>query len=216
MSDKPNGFFSRWQQRREQVAEEAENEQLQQAEEERQQVVQEAQPAQSEASSDADTQSVETAEDKVLTAEDLPDPDKIEEGGSFAAFMAKNVDPSAKKAALRALWKQPHYNEVCGMAEYALDYSNQPLLSAADSADLVKKVFRRVIEKEEKEREEQERAERLAAQQADLPQSPADETQPQPAAQIEDSLHDSQELVSQNVPDEPSTVEVTVGKGQFS
>lgn len=218
MSDKPSGFFSRWQQRRQQVAEEAEKE-LQQPDVtetiEQQQVT--------EIKEEASTQAVVESEDenRILTAEELPDPDKIEQGGSFAAFMAKNVDPLAKKAALRALWKQPHFNEVDGLAEYALDYSNQPKLSAEDSAELVKKVFRRVIEREEKEKAEQEEAARLASQQqADAEQGTAETAQlvepTEQVEQIEDSLNEGQHGLTQNVPDEPSQPVESVVKGQFS
>lgn len=85
----------------------------------------------------------------LLGAEDLPDPDSIEIGGSFASFMANNVDPDVKKNALRALWKQPHFSEIDGMMEYALDYSCQPTLSAEVSSELAKKVFRHLLEKTE-------------------------------------------------------------------
>ena len=67
--------------------------------------------------------------------------------------MAKSVDPTTKAAALRALWKQPQYGHIDGLLEYALDYTNQPLLSADVSAELASKVFRYVIEKEKPEPE---------------------------------------------------------------
>ncbi|MGI2260982.1 DUF3306 domain-containing protein [Shewanella sp. GXUN23E] len=203
MSDKPSGLFSRWQQRREQVAQEAEK------------ALQEAPVAESSAETEQPLSVAGEPQDdeRLLTAEDLPDPDQIEEGGSFAAFMAKNVDPTAKKAALRALWKQPHFNEVCGMAEYALDYSNQPLLSASDSAELVKKVFRKVIEREEQE-----------AAQAEMASTPDTQPGQEHAPEVAeltvdanaDTLPEETQQVSQNVPDESSVSHETVGKGQFS
>ena len=104
---------------------------------------------------DADGASAVTAEvvstesETQLGAEDLPDPDSIEIGGSFASFMANNVEPDVKKNALRALWKQPHFSEIDGMMEYALDYSCQPTLSAEVSSELAKKVFRHLLEKTE-------------------------------------------------------------------
>ena len=143
MSDKFEGFFGRWNQRRQQVAEEKRiDEQSEIAKSEQQEntlsVIHH--------SDLEETTELEEQTDKQLTAEDLPDPNTIEIGGSFAAFMGKNVDPSAKTAALRALWKQPHFNEIDGLLEYGLDYSNQPKLSAEDSAALVKKVFRNIYE----------------------------------------------------------------------
>ncbi|MDO6612770.1 DUF3306 domain-containing protein [Shewanella sp. 1_MG-2023] len=153
MSDKPRGFFSRWTERREQV--EAEAAELAQQE-------QQAQALQAQAdneeipSNDAQAESAEADQpEKILEAEDLPDPEKIEVGGSFASFMGANVSPEAKSAALKALWKQPQYNEIDGLLEYALDYSNQPKLSPEVSAELAKKVFRNVM-KDEKETAEDE------------------------------------------------------------
>ena len=146
---KSNGFFSRWSQRREQVAaEEAALANQTTAEK----------IAESTPTTTVDTAIVEPAaippnaqdalprpdEDpnRILTAEDLPNPEEIEIGGSFAKFMGANVDPAAKTAALRALWKQPHFNEIDGLLEYALDYSNQPKLTPEVSAELAQKVFR--------------------------------------------------------------------------
>ncbi len=154
MSDKPRGFFSRWTERREQV--EAEAAELAQQE-------QQAQALQAQAdneeipSNDAQAESAEADQpEKILEAEDLPDPEKIEVGGSFASFMGANVSPEAKSAALKALWKQPQYNEIDGLLEYALDYSNQPKLSPEVSAELAKKVFRNVMKDEEETAEDEE------------------------------------------------------------
>lgn len=140
----------------------------------------------------------EPQEEKLLTAEDLPDPKGIEVGGSFASFMAKNVDPAVKTAALRTLWKQPHFNEIDGLLEYALDYSNQPKLTAEASAELAKKVFRHVLEKEEPEEAEEALAEadasledtesevpQLAEQSA--PQSPTDNLDGEMPAEVQNA-----------------------------
>ncbi|RPA27749.1 DUF3306 domain-containing protein [Shewanella frigidimarina] len=146
MSDKAEGLLNRWEIRRQRVAEEAQQEELLQLAQEK-----------------PDDYNILTAEspqdvseidaDEVAEAEALPDPNTIEVGGSFARFMAKSVDPTTKAAALRALWKQPQYGHIDGLLEYALDYTNQPLLSADVSAELASKVFRYVIEKEKPEPE---------------------------------------------------------------
>ena len=143
-------------------------------------------------------------DERLLMAEDLPDPEQIELGGSFAAFMANNVDPTAKKAALRALWKQPHFNEVCSMAEYALDYSNQPQLSAADSAELVKKVFRKFIEREEQAQQEASQTEVASTNSAQSLQESLPEATEQPVEAMAGTLPGENQPVSQNSPDEPS------------
>ncbi|MCE9679697.1 DUF3306 domain-containing protein [Shewanella sp. AS1] len=162
MSDKSGGLLARWNLRRQQVQDEELKEQQSQAEarvETQESGAVEAEATQQSVATSAD------AEKKVLMAEDLPDPEKIEVGGSFASFMADNVDPNAKAAALRALWKQPHYSEIDGLLEYALDYTNQPKLTAEASAELAKKVFRHLI----KDEEEQEQAEEMTA--ASTPES---------------------------------------------
>jgi hypothetical protein len=146
MSDKAEGLLNRWEIRRQRVAEEAKQEELlQQAQEKPDDFnILTAEPIEDVSAIDAD---------EVAEPEALPDPNSIEVGGSFARFMAKSVDPTTKAAALRALWKQPQYGHIDGLLEYALDYTNQPLLSADVSAELASKVFRYVIEKEKPEPE---------------------------------------------------------------
>ena len=146
---KANGFFSRWSQRREQVA--AEEAAL--AAQTTAENLAEVKPAAT--TSEPQDALPKTDEDpnRLLTAEELPNPEEIEIGGSFAKFMGANVDPAAKTAALRALWKQPHFNEIDGLLEYALDYSNQPKLTPEVSAELAQKVFR-FITKENEESDE--------------------------------------------------------------
>ena len=161
MSEQPSGLLARWNLRRQKVQQEEQAEQLSE---------QESQAIASSSVTDEpdDVSSSEPAEvNKVLMAEDLPDPDKIEVGGSFASFMAENVDPDAKTAALRALWKQPHYNEIDGLLEYALDYTNQPKLSAEVSAELAKKVFRHLVKDDEKAQPEAEEMTASAEQDID-------------------------------------------------
>lgn len=143
-----SGFLSRWTQRREEVAKEAEQSEL--AASLPESVADNKKDLSNSDNANVIHDALPEAEPKVLTAEDLPDPESIEIGGSFASFMGANVDPAAKTAALRALWKQPQYNHIDGLLEYALDYSNQPKLSAEVSAELAKKVFKHVIEKQEK------------------------------------------------------------------
>lgn len=146
MSDTKLGLFARWSQRRQQV-EEANEQELAKEEE---LVSTEISSIEEEAAREAPTEE----EARLLTSEDLPDPDKIEVGGSFAEFMGNNVDPQAKTDALRALWKQPHFNELDGLVEYGLDYSNQPKLSPQVSAELAQKVFRHILKDEDEEQDQ--------------------------------------------------------------
>ncbi|SUI79418.1 Protein of uncharacterised function (DUF3306) [Shewanella putrefaciens] len=156
-TQKISGLFSRWTQRREQVAaEEAlETQKIQDVIED---VTSDTEVASTNATTASPSPEIEhqSQEDpnRILTAEDLPNPEEIEIGGSFASFMAANVDPAVKTAALRALWKQPHFNEIDGLLEYALDYSNQTKLTPEVSAELAKKVFRYMTKDNEDSDEE--------------------------------------------------------------
>lgn len=152
---KANGFFSRWSQRREQVAAEEAALAAQTTAENLAEVKPDTTAEPAATTSEPQDALPKTDEDpnRILTAEELPNPEEIEIGGSFAKFMGANVDPAAKTAALRALWKQPHFNEIDGLLEYALDYSNQPKLTPEVSAELAQKVFR-FITKENEESDE--------------------------------------------------------------
>ncbi|WP_394204245.1 DUF3306 domain-containing protein [Shewanella waksmanii] len=201
MSEQSSGFLSRWNLRRQKVEEEKLAEEAEAAKQ-AQQTADEQQAE--EPVVEAEMSVADTAEDKVLGAEDLPDPEKIEVGGSFASFMADNVDPAAKTAALRALWKQPHYNEIDGLLEYALDYSNQPKLSADVSQELTKKIFRHITKDDE---ETQESAEEMTA-------DSAVEREAQMAKitenNSEDILDEGTVEVSQNEPDVDGETKGTV------
>ncbi|KFZ36679.1 hypothetical protein HR45_15420 [Shewanella mangrovi] len=155
------GFLSRWALRKQQAlqGEELPEEEISEvAITATEQDVVEPQAASAETATETDIPATElqdeTAEEQVLTAEDLPDPSGIEIGGSFASFMAKNVDPTVRQAALRTLWKQPHFSEIDGMMEYALDYSNQEILTPEVSSELAKKVFRHLVKDEAPEASE--------------------------------------------------------------
>ncbi len=148
MSDQSTGFLARWNLRRQKVQQEQQDEVAAELNDEPQQSI-------DAAVTEGDVEAVShgAEEEQLLTAEELPDPESIEVGGSFASFMADNVDPATKSAALRALWKQPQYNEIDGLLEYALDYTNQPKLTSEQSAELVKKVFRHITKDDEEQEE---------------------------------------------------------------
>ncbi|GIU14283.1 MULTISPECIES: DUF3306 domain-containing protein [unclassified Shewanella] len=211
-----SGFLSRWNLRKQQV--EAEGEANVAAEEAAAQKLAEEQALAAQQKAEAETTEQATAPvsddniaeepaDKILTAEDLPDPEKIEVGGSFASFMGANVDPAAKSAALKALWKQPHYSEIDGLLEYALDYSNQPLLTPEVSAEIAKKVFRHMVKDEDDVNAEQDELEaasdEMIAAEKSVPNESINDTEP-----VSDILDGPQEGLSQNAP-ESSDVDTT-------
>lgn len=213
-----SGFLSRWNLRKQQV--EAEGEANVAAEEAAAQKLAEEQAlaAQQKAATEATTEQAtpsvnddavaEEPTDKILTAEDLPDPEKIEVGGSFASFMGANVDPAAKSAALKALWKQPHYSEIDGLLEYALDYSNQPLLTPDVSAELAKKVFRHMVKDEDDVNEEQDELEAASDEMIAAEKSVQNESL-NDAEPISDILDAHQDDLPQN---EPESCDATTNK----
>ncbi|MCH1925827.1 DUF3306 domain-containing protein [Shewanella sp. C32] len=212
MSDKPS-FLSRWALRKQQVQDgEAVTEATEievtdansdvEAEQSRADV-----PA---LATDDDTSALaatnaDAEQEPLLGADDLPDPNAIEEGGSFASFMGKNVDPSVRQNALRALWKQPHFSEIDGMMEYALDYSNQEVLTPEVSTELAKKVFRHLIQ-EEKPADEAASEPMLADTEQSDAVSAADDAQTTAAAdvsataELSDKMDGEMATVSQNAP----------------
>ncbi|WP_084643717.1 DUF3306 domain-containing protein [Ferrimonas futtsuensis] len=160
MTDPKPGLLSRWQQRLTKVKEEQEEERLAQEQAAEEQAAKEQALAAQEAEEAVDEEAVseEARASSEEETEALPDPDAIEEGGSFAAFLKEGVDPTKKRDALRALWSQPQYNITDGMAEYALDYSDQPKLSAQVAKEVATQVFRHL----DKALEEERRREALA------------------------------------------------------
>ncbi|BDY06994.1 DUF3306 domain-containing protein [Ferrimonas sp. YFM] len=172
MTDPKPGLLSRWQQRLTKVKEEQEEERLaeEQAAEE---LAAKEQALAKEAEEAVDGEAEEAEASSEEEAEALPDPDAIEEGGSFAAFLKEGVDPTKKRDALRALWSQPQYNITDGMAEYALDYSDQPKLSAQVAKEVATQVFRHL----DKALEEERRREALAK--AEQESGEGEENQPE-------------------------------------
>lgn len=159
MTDPKPGLISRWQQRLTKVKQEEEEERLAQELAAEEQAAKEqalAQESEKTASEEGAPEGAEASSEEEVEA--LPDPDSIEEGGSFAAFLKEGVDPTKKRDALRALWSQPQYNITDGMAEYALDYSDQPKLSAQVAKEVATQVFRHL----DKALEEERRREALA------------------------------------------------------
>lgn len=66
--------------------------------------------------------------------ETLPDPDTLQAGSDFTAFLQKGVSPALKRRALRRLYATGNYNVRDGLDDYDDDYSQlRPL--ARESAE---------------------------------------------------------------------------------
>ncbi|MGS0681086.1 DUF3306 domain-containing protein [Shewanella sp. 125m-7] len=213
-----SGFLSRWNLRKQQVEIEGEAEVAAAEAAAQKQADEQALAAQQQAEAELsaepdstpanDATATDTPADKILTAADLPDPEKIEVGGSFASFMGANVDPAAKSAALKALWKQPHYSEIDGLLEYALDYSNQPKLTPEVSAELFKKVFRHIVKDEDDEKETKDGVE-VASDEMIAAGNPDQNEHLNDTGPVSDILDGQQNDLSQN---EPETSDITTNK----
>ncbi|PKG72910.1 DUF3306 domain-containing protein [Shewanella sp. GutCb] len=201
-----SGLLSRWNLRRQKVEQEADIEVSEAVEE--QSVTAELAPSETLTTAEStDAEVIESGEEALLTAEDLPDPEKIEVGGSFASFMGANVDPAAKSAALKALWKQPHFSEIDGLLEYALDYSNQPKLSAEVSAELAKKVFRHVVEeKDDEEENEIETVSELESDEMTDAENTVETEVVSDTKQVSDILDVDDDELAQNEPEHPDAI----------
>ena len=101
----PSDPFSSWSARRRAVAEEAAAEE----------VVPEPAPP--------ETEEIDEAE--YLEAEGLSDPNEMEEGDDFSAFMKSGVPKALRQRALRRLWRlNPVLANVDGLVEYGEDYTD--------------------------------------------------------------------------------------------
>ncbi|QIE46519.1 DUF3306 domain-containing protein [Pseudohalocynthiibacter aestuariivivens] len=72
----------------------------------------------------------EKSDAEILTELDLPDPDTLQLGDNFAAFMAKAVPDRIRRRALRALWRS---NPVLANVDMLVDYGED----FTDSATVV-------------------------------------------------------------------------------
>lgn len=68
--------------------------------------------------------------------EDMPPLESIDEGGSVAAFLSPRVSEGLRRAALRRLFRQPKYNVVDMLDDYAEDYSKPVALGSIVTADM--------------------------------------------------------------------------------
>ncbi|WP_417762422.1 DUF3306 domain-containing protein [Shewanella sp.] len=211
MSDKPS-FLNRWALRKQQVQEGQEVSEPTELDASESDAVTDIVTTETEASVSAQSDTEHSAsplaeadEERLLGAEDLPDPSQIEAGGSFASFMGKNVDPNVRQAALRALWKQPHFSEIDGMMEYALDYSNQEVLTPEVSTELAKKVFRHLIQEEKTADEAASEPMLVDTEQSDQENAAAEQTTSALAeasanTELSDKMDGEITVVSQNAP----------------
>jgi hypothetical protein len=68
--------------------------------------------------------------------EDMPPLESIDQGGSVQPFFSPRVSEGLRRAALRRLFRQPKYNVVDMLDDYAEDYSKPAALGSIVTADM--------------------------------------------------------------------------------
>lgn len=68
--------------------------------------------------------------------EDMPPLESLDQGGSIKPFMSPRVSDGLRRAALRRLFRQPKYNVVDMLDDYAEDYSKPVALGNIVTADM--------------------------------------------------------------------------------
>lgn len=67
----------------------------------------------------------EKSDEEILLELNLPDPDKLQAGDDFSAFMAKTVPDRLRRRALRKLWlSNPALANVDGLVDYGEDFTD--------------------------------------------------------------------------------------------
>ncbi|MGM0615112.1 MAG: DUF3306 domain-containing protein [Pseudomonadota bacterium] len=74
----------------------------------------------------------------------LPDPETLDAGSDFSAFMSPGVSSALRRRALRQLWSTGDYNIRDGLNDYDQDFKAQLKPMAADMADKVRQWSKRV------------------------------------------------------------------------
>lgn len=121
-------------------------------------------------------------------AEPAPPPPTLEDTHSltpasdFSRFVAKDVSPEVRNAAVKKLFADPHFNIMDGLDTYIDDYSKPSPLSAADMAQMVSAQFLKLVDDpEDKKKPEATRPELPVAQ------APAEEPVAEPLQTTEDT-----------------------------
>lgn len=115
MSDEKEGFVSRWSRRKQQVAEEESEQELNPNAEVAQAHKEIIDPEQIKA------EKLEAL--NKLTDEDMPDVESLDENSDFSAFMSTSVSEGLRKMALKKLFMGASYNIRDGLDEYDGDYT---------------------------------------------------------------------------------------------
>ena len=76
----------------------------------------------------------------------LEDTQTLTPASDFSRFVARDVSPEVRNAAVKKLFADPHFNVMDGLDIYIDDYSKPSPLSAADMAKMVSAQFLKLVD----------------------------------------------------------------------
>ncbi len=122
----------------------------------------------------------ERAVDPESPAPELPPIDQLTPESDFRAFFHPKVDESVRRAALKKLFSDPHFNVMDGLDTYIDDYSKTEPIPAAMLAGL--RQAQNILQwaKEDTEKRAREALERQRAAELEPPASPPAAAEPAP------------------------------------
>jgi hypothetical protein len=113
-------------------------------------------------------------------AQDRPPPPTLDDVSSltpesdFSRFVARDVSPDVRNAAVKKLFADPHFNVMDGLDIYIDDYSQPSPLSKADMARMVGAQFLKLVD----DPNEKKTASPVAAAPAEVPAYPENDNPP--------------------------------------
>lgn len=136
------------------------------------------------------------AAEPALPPPTLEDTQALTPASDFRRFVAKDVPPEVRNAAVKKLFADPHFNVMDGLDIYIDDYSKPSPLSAADMAQMVSAQFLKLVDDPEEQTQKNALAAAPAATPPDTATMDADaptateDTRAPDAAAPEETPHD--------------------------
>jgi len=98
---------------------------------------------------EGDGPAVAPSEREVPRPPTMDDVAHLTRSSDFARFIAPGVDESVKRAAMKKLFSDPHFNVMDGLDVYIEDYNMTTPLTEADLRTMVQSKFLRLFEQDE-------------------------------------------------------------------
>lgn len=138
----------------------------------------------------------------------LDDVAQLTPDGDFKPFMARQVAPEVRNAAVKKLFSDPHFNIMDGLDIYIDDYSKPSPLSAADMAGMVSAQFLKLVDDPNEPKPAAAAPSGVSDTDTATPQAPAEaehhaEPEAKPEALAEAPPHNLPDPASAEEPPEP-------------